>query len=61
MNRLQQRLADLESRFRAEGRHLVFICFPDEGPSRADQRAAFDAENGVTPSDIVHEVRVNFA
>jgi hypothetical protein len=58
MNRLQQRLADLESRFRPKGRHFA-ILFMDGEPipsSKAEQIAAFRAENGLTPSDQLHEV-----
>ena len=56
--RLQQRLCDLESRFRPKGRHFA-ILFKDGEPSassKAEQIAAFKAENGLTPSDHLHEV-----
>ena len=61
--RLQQRLCDLESRFRPKGRHFA-ILFKDGEPSassKAEQIAAFKAENGLTPSDHLHEVILTWA
>jgi hypothetical protein len=64
MNRLQQRLADLEKAIAPKGRHFVFTHFVDEepdAPSRDERLAAFKAESGVAPSDLIHEVRVAFS
>jgi hypothetical protein len=61
--RLQQRLSDLESRFRPKGRHFA-ILFKDGEPSassKAEQIAAFRAEHGVTSNDQLHEVILRFA
>ncbi len=62
MNRLQQRLADLEKAIAPKVRHFAFICFeePDMLP-RADQLANFKAANGVGPGDIIHTVDVTFS
>jgi hypothetical protein len=62
MNRLQQRLADLEKAIAPKDRNFVFVSYPeeDDSRSRADQRAAFDVENGVTASDTV-QVRVSYS
>jgi hypothetical protein len=64
MNRLQQRLADLENALAPKGRHFVFTHFVDEepdAPSRDERLAAFKAENGVASSDLIHEVGVAFS
>ena len=63
MNRLQHRLVDLEKAIAPKGRNFVFVSHPEEDDSQscADQRAAFDVENGVTTSDTVHEVILTFA
>jgi hypothetical protein len=63
MNRLQQRLADLEKAIAPKGRHFA-ILFKDgepSAPSRAERIAAFVAENGLSPSDTVHEVILTWA
>lgn len=62
--RLQQRLCDLESRFRPKGRHFAIVHFVDEEPdatSRDEQFAAFKAERGVGPNDAVHTVTITFS
>ena len=64
MNRLQQRLAQLEEALAPKGRHFVFTHFVDgepDAPSRDERLAVFKADHGVTPSDIIHEVRVAFS
>jgi hypothetical protein len=63
MNRLQQRLAQLEEALAPKGRHFA-ILFKDGEPSaqsKADQLAAFKAESGADPSDTIHEVIVTFS
>jgi hypothetical protein len=64
MNRLQQRLADLENAIAPKGRHFVFTHFVDEepdAPSRDERLADFKITNCVTPSDHLHTVTVTFA
>jgi hypothetical protein len=64
MNRLNERLRLLEEKIAPKGRHFVFTHFVDEepdAPSKAERLAAFKADHGVTPSDIIHEVRVAFS
>jgi hypothetical protein len=64
MNRLNERLRLLEEKIAPKGRHFVFTHFVDEepdAPSRDERLAAFKAENGVAPSDLIHEVRVVFS
>jgi hypothetical protein len=62
MNRLQQRLADLEKAIAPKGRHFCILFKGGEpsASSKAEQIAAF-AENGLTPSDHLHEVILTFA
>jgi hypothetical protein len=58
------RLEQLEAKIAPEGRHFVFTHFVDEkpdAPSRDEQLAAFKAEHSIAPSDIIHEVSINFA
>ena len=56
MNRLQQRLAYLESqaleaKIAHQGRNFVFLSFEEPNlPPHADRLAAFKAENGVSRS-----------
>ena len=61
--RLNDRLKHLEAKLVPKGRHLVFVHFDGEpdAPSRDDRLAAFKVERGVTPSDLVQEVRVKFS
>jgi hypothetical protein len=56
------RLKQLEDKNAPKGRHLVFIHFeePDTLP-RDEQLSAFKAEHSIAPSDIIHEVSINFA
>jgi hypothetical protein len=64
MNRLNERLRLLEEKIAPKGRHFVFTHFVDEepdAPSRDERLAAFKAENGVAPSDLIHEVTVAFS
>jgi hypothetical protein len=64
MNRLNERLRLLEEKIAPKGRHFVFTHFVDEepdAPSRDERLAAFKAENGVAPSDLIHEVMVAFS
>jgi hypothetical protein len=64
MNRLQQRLAQLEEALAPKGRHFVFTHFVDgepDAPSRDEQLTVFKAERGVAPSDLIHEVSVTFS
>ena len=56
------RLKALEAQTLPKGRHFVFLTFEEPNlPPRADRLAAFKAENGAGPSDIVHEVSVTFS
>jgi hypothetical protein len=59
--RARDRLKALEEKLSPKAVVLVFLGFegPDR-PSRADQIAAFRAENGLTPSDPIHEVWMTF-
>jgi hypothetical protein len=59
-SRLNDRLKALEAKIAPKAVVLVFLGFegPDR-PSRADQLAGFRAENGLTPSDPIHEVWMN--
>jgi hypothetical protein len=62
--RLNNRLKQLEDKIAPKGRHFVFTHFVYEEPdahSRDERLAAFKADHGVTPSDIIHEVRVAFS
>jgi alanine racemase len=63
--RTQDRLKLLEAKLAPKGRHFVFTHFVDDeepdAPSRDERLAAFKAENGVAPSDLIHEVTVTFA
>jgi hypothetical protein len=64
LSRLNDRLKKLEAEIAPKGRHFVFTHFVDEepdAPSRDERLAAFKAENGVAPSDLIHEVRVAFS
>jgi hypothetical protein len=57
--RTRDRLKALEAKLAPKGRHFVFVSFDAGGPgapSRDEQLASFKAENGVTPSDQIHEV-----
>jgi hypothetical protein len=60
--RLNDRLKQLEAKLAPKGRNLVFVFFDEPGtPSRGEQLAAFRAEHSIAPSDIIHEVSINFA
>jgi membrane-associated phospholipid phosphatase len=53
MDRLQQRLADLEKALAPKGRHFVFTHFVDgepDAPSRDKRLAVFKADHGITPA-----------
>jgi hypothetical protein len=40
----------------------VFVHFEEpDAPPRDEQLAAFKAEHSIAPSDIIHEVSINFA
>ena len=56
------RLKQLEDKIAPKGRHLVFVHFeePDALP-RDEQLGGFKAEHSIAPSDIIHEVSINFA
>jgi hypothetical protein len=58
------RLEQLEAKIAPKPASFVFIHFEDgepDAPSRADQLAAFKAQRGVGPSDLIHTVTVTFA
>ena len=56
------RLESLEAKIAAKGRHLVFVHFEEpDAPPRDEQLAAFKAEYSIAPSDLIHEVSINFA
>jgi hypothetical protein len=57
------RLEALEAKIAPKGRHLVFVHFQDEEPtpSREYRLAAFKAEHGIAPSDLIHEVSITFS
>jgi hypothetical protein len=60
--RLNDRLKQLEDKIAPKGRHLVFVHFEEpDAPPREEQLAAFKAEHSIAPSDIIHEVSINFA
>jgi hypothetical protein len=61
-SRTIDRLKALEAKLSPKAAVLVFLGFdrPDR-PSRADQLAAFRAENGLTRSDPTHEVWMTFS
>jgi hypothetical protein len=40
---------------------VVTSCGEPDAPSRDERLAVFKADHGVTPSDIIHEVRVAFS
>jgi hypothetical protein len=64
MNRLNERLRLLEEKIAPKGRHFVFVHFEDGEPDalpRDEQLAASKAENGVAPSDLIHEVNITFS
>ena len=63
MNRLQQRIADLEKAIAPKGRHFAILFKGGEpsASSKAEQIAAFRAENGLTPSDHLHTVVLTWA
>jgi hypothetical protein len=59
---LNDRLKQLEDKIAPKGRHLVFVHFEEpDAPPRDEQLAAFKAEHSIAPSDIIHEVSINFA
>jgi hypothetical protein len=60
-SRIRDRVAKLEEQIAPKGRAFVFLRI--EGPDLppyAEHLAAFRAEHGVGPNDIVHEVTVSF-
>ena len=60
--RTQDRLKALEAKIAPKGRHLVFVHFEEpDAPRREEQLAVFKAEHSIAPSDIIHEVSINFA
>jgi hypothetical protein len=63
--RINDRLRLLEEKTAPKGRHFVFAHFVDgddpDAPSRDERLAVFKAEQGVTHSDTIHEVSINFA
>jgi hypothetical protein len=60
--RLNDRLKQLEDKIAPKGRHPVFVHFDEpDAPPRDEQLAAFKAEHSIAPSDIIHEVSINFA
>jgi hypothetical protein len=61
VNKLQQRLADLEKAIAPKGRHFA-ILFKDGEPSasrQAEQIATFKGSE--RPNDYLHEVIITFA
>jgi hypothetical protein len=64
--RLNDRLKHLEAKLVPKGLHFVFVHFDDGDPgtlSKNERLAAFKAEHSTAspPSDISHEVSINFA
>jgi hypothetical protein len=60
--RLNERLRLLEEKIAPKGRHFVFTHFEEpDAPHREEQLPAFKAEHSIAPSDIIHEVSINFA
>jgi hypothetical protein len=61
-SRFRDRLEQLEAKIAPKAIALVFLSFEEpNSPPRADRLAAFRAENGLGPSDPVHEVSVTFS
>jgi hypothetical protein len=62
--RTRDRLEALEAKIAPKAKVFVFISF-DAGelraPSREDRLAAFKAEHGIAPSDLIHEVSIAFS
>ena len=60
--RLNDRLKQLEDKIAARVATSCSVHFeePDASP-RDEQLAAFKAEYSIAPSDIIHEVSINFA
>ena len=62
--RTRDRLEALEAKIAPKAKAFVFISF-DAGelgaPSREDRLAAFKAELGIAPSDLIHEVSITFS
>jgi hypothetical protein len=62
--RTRDRLEALEAKIAPKAKAFVFISF-DAGepgaPSREDRLAAFKAEHGIAPSDLIHEVSITFS
>jgi hypothetical protein len=57
--RTRDRLKALEVKIAPKALVLVFLSFEAPNlPPRADRLAAFRAENGLSPSDHIHEVIV---
>jgi hypothetical protein len=63
-SRIRDRLKRLEVQIAPKAKAFVFISF-DAGepgaPSREDRLAAFKAEHGIAPSDLIHEVSITFS
>jgi hypothetical protein len=59
--RLNDRLEQLEGKIGPKGRHFVFVYEEPDALPRDERLAALKVERGVTPSDLVHEVRVKFS
>jgi hypothetical protein len=62
--RTRDRLARLETEILPRPRAFVFFSFDAgeaDAPSRDDRLAAFRAEYGVAPSDLIHEVSFRFS
>jgi hypothetical protein len=56
------RLEQLEAKIAPKGRHFGFVYFDEpDAPPRDEQLSAFKAEHSIAPSDIIHEVSINFA
>jgi hypothetical protein len=63
--RINDHLRLLEEKIAPKGRHFVFAHFVDgddpDAPSRDERIAVFKAEHSIAPSDIIHEVSIDFA
>jgi hypothetical protein len=61
--RIRDRLEALEAKIAPKAKAFVYISFDavPGAPSREDRLAAFKAEHGIVPSDLIHEVSITFS
>jgi hypothetical protein len=61
--RTRDRIEALEAKIAPKAKAFVYISFDAEpgAPYRDDRLAAFKAEHGIAPSDLIHEVSITFS